>query len=78
MDFPGITVLQYAGDGQWSVEEDYWAEKLATAQYQAYAEALAAHDPHHREKRTRTDWGQGPAWTRGRASYWDWPDRSRA
>ena len=78
MDFPGITVLQYAGDGQWSAEEDYWAEKLGIAQYQAYAEALAAHDPDHREKRTRKDWGEGPDWTRGRASYWDWPDRSRA
>lgn len=75
LDFPGITVLQYAGDMQWSSEEDYWAEKLGVAQFRAYAAALKEHDPDHRNKRTRHHWGQGPPWTRGKASFWDWPDR---
>ena len=77
MDFPGITVLQYAGDNLWSSEEDYWAEKLGIGQFQAYGEALKAHDPDHRNKRTRKDWGRGPDWTIGKASFWDWPDRQR-
>jgi hypothetical protein len=63
MDFPGITVLQYAGNNRWSSEEDYWAEKR--------------YDPDHRSKRTRKNWGNGPDWTIGKSSFWDWPDRQR-
>jgi hypothetical protein len=77
MDFPGITVLQYAGNNQWSSEEDYWAEKLSIQQWQEYGEALKKHDPDHRNKRTRKDWGSGPDWTIGKRSFWDWPDRQR-
>ena len=25
IDFPGMTVLQYAGDGKFSLEEDFWS-----------------------------------------------------
>lgn len=77
LDFPGITVLQYAGNNQWSAEEDYWAEKLGVQQYTEYTEALKRHDPDHRNKRTRRDWGDGPEWTKGKRSFWDWPDRQR-
>ncbi len=77
LDFPGITVLQYAGGNQWSMEEDYWAEKLGVQQFEQYEAALKEHDPKHRDKRTRNDWGDGPDWTRGRKSYWDWPDRQQ-
>jgi hypothetical protein len=77
LDFPGITVLQYAGDDKWSSEEDYWAEKLGIEQWQAYNEALEEFDPDHRNQRTRRHWGSGPDWTIGKASFWDWPDRKR-
>ena len=77
LDFPGISVLQYAGDGKWSMEEDYWAESLGVMQFREYEKALREHDPDHRDKRTRLHWGDGPPWTRGRASYWDWPGRRR-
>lgn len=70
LDFPGVTILTYAGDMKWAVEEDYWAEKLAVEQYKAYAAALASH-PGHRELGTRLHWGDGPEWTRGPASYWE-------
>jgi hypothetical protein len=77
LDFPGVTILQYAGNGRWSSEEDYWPEKLGILRFQEYGKALEAHDPHHRGKRTRKHWGNGPDWTIGNASYWDWPDRQR-
>ncbi|MFZ1863948.1 MAG: nuclear transport factor 2 family protein [Polyangiales bacterium] len=77
MDFPGVTILQYAGNHQWSSEEDYWPERLGIEQFQAYGKALDEHDPDHRNKRTRKHWGNGPDWTIGRTSYWDWPDRQR-
>ena len=77
LDFPGITILQYAGNGQWSMEEDYWAYKLGVAQYKEYEAAMKEHDPEHRDKRTRLDWGEGPEWTKGPESYWDHPERTR-
>ena len=70
LDFPGMTVLEYAGDGKWSREEDYWAEKLGVKQYLAYEAALKEHDPRHRERRTRLHWGDGPEWTKGPESFW--------
>jgi hypothetical protein len=73
LDFPGVTILTYAGDMKWAVEEDYWAEKLAIQQYKAYEEALKAIDPQHREKASRLDWGKGPEWTRDPKSFWDHP-----
>lgn len=77
MDFPGITILQYAGDMKWSMEEDYWDQKLGVQQFQDYEAALKAYDPDHRNKRTRLHWGDGPEWTKGLATYWDHPGRSR-
>ena len=49
-DFPGITILQYAGDGRWSMEEDYWAQHESKAAYKAWSEACKQHDPDHRLK----------------------------
>jgi hypothetical protein len=69
IDFPGITILQYAGDDRWSLEEDYWAEKLGIAAFQEYEAARKTHDREHRDKRTRLEWGNGPAWTRGGKSW---------
>ena len=76
-DFPGVTILQYAGDMKWSMEEDYWVEMLGIKHFQDYEAALKAHDPDHRNKRTRLHWGDGPDWTKGPASFWDHPGRSR-
>lgn len=69
IDFPGITILQYAGDGKFSSEEDFWSVKAGIDTSKGYAEACARFDPAHPSKRTRQAWGAGPAWTRGAASY---------
>ena len=69
IDFPGITILDYAGNGLWSREEDFWAVPRATATVQEYREACKRFDPEHAKKQTRRDWGNGPEWTRGAASY---------
>jgi len=65
IDFPGVTILEYAGGGQWKREEDFWAVPTATTAAQTYETARKAFDPDHRQKMTRLDWGHGPAWTRG-------------
>ncbi len=69
IDFPGVTLLEYAGKGLWKREEDFWAVPTAYKTVEDYAAACATHDPDHRLKRTRLDWGNGPEWTRGGRSY---------
>lgn len=70
LDFPGITILQYAGGGKWSKEEDYWAGPAAATTTEEYEKLRKQIDRDHRRKRTRNNWGSGPAWTRGATSYW--------
>lgn len=69
IDFPGITVLQYAGDGKFSLEEDFWSLPEGTETMKRYARACRDFDPDHKNKRTRNNWGSGPAWARGAPAY---------
>jgi len=64
IDFPGLSVLQYAGDGLWSMEEDWWALPAAKQAMASYESLASQHDPNHRARRSRLDWGDGPVWTR--------------
>jgi hypothetical protein len=51
-DFPGLTVLGYAGDGLFGYQEDYWDQRLAKVAYTSWAEAVArcgALSPHRLE-----------------------------
>jgi SnoaL-like domain len=43
LDFPGITILEYAGEGRFGYEEDYWCVRSAKACHQKFQEALARH-----------------------------------
>lgn len=65
IDFPGLSIIDYAGDGLWKRQEDYWAMPAGQKAFRDYEEALAKFDPEHRRKRTRRDWGGGPGWTIG-------------
>lgn len=69
IDFPGVTILDYAGNGKWKREEDFWAVPRATAASEEYEAARKQHDREHRKKMTRLNWGNGPAWTRGAHSF---------
>lgn len=73
IDFPGITILHYAGNGRFDYEEDFWAVPQAQKANEAYAAACRQHDPEHAARRTRHHWGTGPAWTRGGASFAERP-----
>jgi hypothetical protein len=73
IDFPGITILDYAGDGLWNAEEDFWAVPASRVALKQYAEACEKHDPDHKQKRTRLNWGSGPAWTQGAPSWFERP-----
>ena len=69
IDFPGITILDYAGNGLWKREEDFWAVPGATRATEEYEAARKQFDRDHRRKMTRRDWGNGPDWTRGAPSF---------
>ena len=73
IDFPGVTILDYAGGRQWKQEEDYWSVKGREVAMAAYEDACRRHDPEHPRKHTRLDWGHGPDWTRGGRSYAERP-----
>ena len=62
-----------AGNGHWSLEEDFWAVPKAYETVEIYAAACKEFDPEHRNKRTRRHWGKGPDWTRGGASWAERP-----
>jgi hypothetical protein len=69
IDFPGVSILEYAGGGKWKREEDFWAIKESERAAREYLDACKQHDPGHAKKMTRHDWGRGPEWTRGGPSY---------
>jgi hypothetical protein len=69
IDFPGMTVLQYAGGGKFSLEEDFWSLTEGVRTMKEYEAALAAHDAGFKEKRTRRNWGNGPEWAQGAGDY---------
>jgi hypothetical protein len=73
IDFPGVTILEYAGGGLWSKEEDFYATRERDVAMRAYEEACRRHDPDHPRKRTRSDWGNGPGWTKGGRSWAERP-----
>ena len=68
IDFPGVTILEYAGGGKWRSEEDFWSAKERERAMAAYEEACRAAGP-TAKRNTRRDWGHGPAWTKGGPSY---------
>lgn len=44
-DFAGLTVLQYAGDGLFGYEEDYWDAKASEVVFGAWQQAVREHGP---------------------------------
>jgi len=63
-DFAGLSVAEYAGDGAWSYEEDYWDVRGARETAEGYAAACRAMQPDLRTKLSRKHWPDGPAWAR--------------
>jgi hypothetical protein len=76
-DFPGMTVLRYAGDGLWESEFDYWdrtGARRTTKEFLAACGRAGITDP--MQTMTRRHWPAGPDWARiGDASKPSWLDR---
>ena len=63
-DFAGLSVAQYAGNGRWSHEEDYWDVKGARETARLYADAVARTGTALEDRLTRRYWPKGPAFAR--------------
>jgi ketosteroid isomerase-like protein len=62
-DFPGVSVIWYAGDGKFRAEEDFWDLTGARRTTAAYVEACAkvgVTDP--LDRMTRKHWPESPEW----------------
>jgi hypothetical protein len=63
-EFASIGIVDYAGDGRWSREEDWWYLPEARRFAKGYADACARFDPEHSQKMTRRTWGPWVDWAR--------------
>ncbi len=64
-DFPGLSVLRYAGDGYWRSEEDYWdrdGARRTSIEYAAACSRAGLVEPSQRM--TRRWWPAHPEWAR--------------
>ena len=67
IDFPGLTVLQYAGNGMFSLEEDFWSLPEGTRDVQAVRRPRARQfDPRLPEEADPAELGQRPGLDAGR------------
>ncbi|HMG43268.1 MAG TPA: nuclear transport factor 2 family protein [Acidimicrobiales bacterium] len=64
IEFPSLQVIEYAGGGRWSSEEDWWTVQDMKRFNQRYAAACQAHGPEHEPRLSRLDWGPWVDWAR--------------
>ena len=62
IDFPSVTIYQYAGDGLWCADTDYWSMLRAVEARRTYEAAAARFDPDHLLLRSRAHWPASPDW----------------
>jgi hypothetical protein len=65
LDFFGVTIQIYAGDGLWSYQEDYYSFAGMQRVRAEYDRLCKLHDPDHPKRRTRNHWPAGPDWAVG-------------
>lgn len=66
--FPSLQIIQYAGDGKWSSEEDWWIKDEMIAYAKQYADACRVVDPESFDPMSRRHWGD-IEWARPPASH---------
>ncbi len=69
IDFPSFQVINYAGNGKWSYEEDIWLMGEMKTFAKRYARALQLHPQSLEQKLSRADWGPWVDWARPPAGH---------
>jgi len=72
-DFPGVTLLDYAGGGLWNREEDFWAVPTAIRPSNSMRPPAKRMTRITGTSGPASTWGRGPVWTRGRSILRDRP-----
>jgi hypothetical protein len=70
IEFPSLSILEYAGDGKFSAEEDFYSAREVVRTTEVYREACRGRQP---DVFTRRHWA-GPDWARG---YAEAPERTK-
>jgi hypothetical protein len=65
LDFPGVTIQVYAGDGLWCHQEDYYSWEGMQHVLSEYERLCEQFDPDHPKRRTRLHWPSDPDWAIG-------------
>ncbi len=73
--FPSLQIIEYAGDGKWRSEEDWWIQSEMVSFAKGYWKACQAIDPEFPDKMARRhwgdiDWARPPADHVARPSWW--------
>jgi hypothetical protein len=66
-DFPGLSIVRYAGDGLFSTEEDYWevaGARRTAAEYAAACRRAGVAGDDLDRRTTRRHWPASPSWAR--------------
>ena len=63
-EFPSLQVIQYAGDGKWASEDDWWTVQEMKLFNQRYAAARERAGDKARDPLSRLDWGSDVDWAR--------------
>jgi hypothetical protein len=69
LDFTGVTIQIYAGDGLWSYQEDYSSWEGMQRVLRDYEALCQEHDPEHPRRMTRRRWPESPEWARGQSKH---------
>lgn len=69
LDFHGVTVQIYAGDGLWCWQEDYYSWMGMQNVRSEYERLCKLHDPDHPKRRTRNHWPKSPDWAVGQTKH---------
>lgn len=69
IEFPSLQIIQYAGDGKFSSEEDWWIKDEMKAFNKLYTAQSQAFDPDHKDRKSRLDWGTWVDWARPPAGH---------
>jgi hypothetical protein len=56
--FPSLQIIEFAGDGKWKSEEDWWIQAEMVTFAKQYWKACQASDPDFPDKMTRRHWGE--------------------
>lgn len=69
IEFSSFQIVDYAGGGRWSREEDIWVKAEMKRFAQSYREAELAHPQSLEDKLSRADWGPWVDWARPRPGH---------